>query len=172
MKFLFIKALCLLAFASSPLSAALVSASAYLTTSLNNATGQNIIVDIPFNAVTFDDATSFNLSNGQYTCAHTGTLIITGIIEVSNVSALQKTLGVILINLTTNEPRYVYAINAYYLQDGVPPSGYSQLPFCETMKCTAGDVFALKVFVIGGTANTVNIIGGQQETRLSMNLFY
>lgn len=146
------------------------SSSAYMTNSLTNATGNGPIVNIPFNAITFDDTSSFNLSNGQYTAPGTGTLIVTGIIEISNVGPLHKTFAAIIKNVTTSEERYVYAINPYHLQDDVPPTGYSLLPFCETMKCSSGDIFVLQVFVIGGPI-TVTINGGSKETRLSFNYF-
>lgn len=147
-----------------------VSSSAYMTSNLTNITGSSGIVSVPFNAVTFDDGSCFNTSNGQYVAPGDGTLIITGIIEVSNLSSSHNTFAAIVVNTTTSEQRYVYAINAFPIQDAVPPSGYSQMPFSETMKCSNGDVFVLKVFVIGGT-QTVTINGGVAETRLSMNFF-
>lgn len=160
----------LLMFSFCTVNAQLISSSAYLTSSVNNSTGDGTILYVPFNAVTFDDANCFNLSNGTYVAPANGTLIITGIIEIANVSSTHNTFAVVLSNMTASENRYVYAINPYYLQDTVPPSGYSQLPYCETMKCSEGDVFCVMVFVIGGS-KTVNVIGGMQETRLSMNFF-
>lgn len=148
---------------------AVISSSAYLTSNLINATGNGPIVYVPFNAVTFDDGNCFNLSNGSYIAPGNGTLIINGEIEVSNVTIDHKTLGILLYNATTSEQRYVYAINPYYLIDSVYP-GYAQIPFSETMKCSTGDIFYLIVFVQGGT-QTVTIVGGNRETRLSMNFF-
>lgn len=147
-----------------------VSSSAYMTSSLTNATGNGPVVPIPFNAVTFDDGSCFNLTNGQYVAPGDGTLIINGVVEVSNLSSNHNTLGVLILNATSGEQRYVYAINPYPIQDTVPPSGYSQMPYAETMKCSEGDVFVLDVFVLGGT-QTVTINGGNRETRLSMNFF-
>lgn len=146
------------------------SSSAYLTSNLTNATGNGPIVAVPFDAVTFDSGSCFNLSNGEYTAPGNGTLIITGICEISNLSSNHNTWGVYILNVTQSEQRYVFAINPYPIQDTVPPSGYSQLPFSETMRCSQGDVFVLKCFVQGGT-QTVTINGGNRETRLSMNFF-
>ncbi len=161
----------LFVFTAFSLEAGVVSSSsAYLTANLTNATGNGPVVAIPFDAVSFDDASCFNLSNGQYTAPGDGTLIINGVVEIANLSSNHNTLGVVVRNSTRSEQRYMYAINPYPIQDTVPPSGYSQLPYATTMKCTEGDIFILQVFVIGGT-QTVNIIGGLAETRFSLNYF-
>lgn len=141
-----------------------------MTNDLIKATGNGSIVNVPFDSITFDDSSSFNFSNGSYVAPGDGTLIITGIVEVSNLNSNHATFAVVIYNSTNYEQRYVYAINAYPIQDTVPPNGYSQLPFCETMKCSEGDIFYLQVFVIGGT-QTVTINGGNRETRLSFNFF-
>jgi hypothetical protein len=164
------KIICFLALVFPLKLFAVISASAYLTSSLTNCTGNGPLVYIPFNAVTFDDASSFNLSNGSYICSETGTLIINGIVEVSEIASSHTTLAVVVINQTTSEQRYVLCVNPYPILDGVPPHGYYQSSFATTMKCTEGDVFYLVVFVLGGT-QTVTINGGQMETRMSYNLF-
>ena len=146
-----------------------VSSSAYLLTNLNNSTGDGTFIYVPFNAVSFDDGACFNLSNGHYTAPGDGTLIINGIVEVSKLSSSHQTLAIVVYNQTNSQQRYMYAINPYPLQDSVYP-GYCQLPFATTMKCSAGDVFQLLVFVIGGN-KTVDLVGGQAETRLSVNFF-
>lgn len=148
---------------------AVVSSSAYLSHDLIESTGNGTHVSIPFDTISFDDCHGFQ-QDGSYVAPNKGTLIITGIIEVSNLNALHKTLAVIVTNETTNEIRYLYAINPVPLQDGVPPSGYSQVPFALTMKCKKNDRFVMKVAVNGGI-QTATIKGGAAETRLEFNFF-
>ena len=168
MKYIFVL---LAIFACSIAQAGVVqSSSAYLTSSLTNATGNGPVVTVPFDAVTFDDGSCFNLSNGHYSATGDGTLLIDGVVEVSNLNSAHATFAVVVKNITTGEQRYMYAINAWPIQDAVPPSGYSQVPYACTMKCSEGDEFVLQVFVIGGTV-TVTINGGAAETRFSLNYF-
>lgn len=143
-----------------------VSASAYLTNGLVNATGDGTHVWIPFNATVFDIGSNFNLTNGSWVAPSDGIVLINGGIEIYNLSASHNMFEYLIYNQTTTEQRYCTVKNAYVDRNA---TGYYMETFSETMQCSQGDVFFLIASVYNGT-KTVTITGGTRETRFNLTL--
>ena len=136
-------------------------AKAYLSASQTNATGDGTSFLIPFDTVSYDNTSSWNLGTGVYTVPTTGVYFICGALEWLKVSG---TPTEIVLNLTGTKSK-TFLLMSPQGSD----SGTLQLTFSCMDTFTAGNTISLTVQVLGSTKTST--IAGGNDTKTNLQLW-
>jgi hypothetical protein len=75
---------------------------AYVSSNINNVTGDATVYTIIFDSTKFDQNSNFNTSTGVFTAPVTGRYLVTTFVTLGSLSALHTGLTFVLVTTTTN----------------------------------------------------------------------